>query len=140
MMLQAMAATPNTPSRPRPPSMPPTTAAPMTKPEHGQQGDDEPHEQPRGPPVAADLLVHRRVRCVGLLAQVDLGHLAVALGRLEELPRCEVEHPGDDVGREHLDLVVVGEHAVVVELPREGDLVLGRGELLLKAAGSSGWP
>ena len=29
--------------------------------QRGQQGDDEPHEKPGGSPVAADLLVHRRV-------------------------------------------------------------------------------
>ena len=66
----------------------------MTKPEHGQQGDDEPHEQPRGAPVAADLLVHagRAADGAARLAQVDLGDRAVGLGRLEELPRREVEH------------------------------------------------
>ena len=33
--------------------------------ERGQQGDDEPHEEPRGAPVAADLFVHRRVAASG---------------------------------------------------------------------------
>ena len=47
--------------------------------------------------------------------------------------RCvEVEHAGEDHARELLDLRVVAQHAVVVELPRVGDAVLGRGELLLQ--------
>ena len=37
---------------------------------------------------------------------------------------------GNHVGRERLALRVVGHHRVVVGLPGEGDLVLGRGELL----------
>ena len=44
----------------------------------------------------------------------------------------EVEHAGDEVAREALDLGVVAHDGVVVELAREGDLVLGRGQLLLE--------
>jgi hypothetical protein len=65
-------------------------------------------------------------------AQVDLRHLAVRGVALEELPLREVEHAGDRVARELLDLGVIGHDAVVVELARERDLVLGRGELLLQ--------
>ena len=51
---------------------------------------------------------------------------------LEVLPLLELERPGEEHGRELLDLGVVVEHAVVVELPRVGDPVLGGGQLLLQ--------
>ena len=43
-----------------------------------------------------------------------------------------MEHAGDDVGRNALDPDVVLHDLVVVELAREADLVLGRGEFLLE--------
>ena len=56
---------------------------------------------------------------------------------LEERARLEVEHAGDDVRRHRLDRVVVGEDGVVEDLARDGDLLLGVGQLLPAAAGSS---
>src|ERR687889_695743 len=54
-----------------------------------------------------------------------------ALG-LEVLTLGEAHGAGEDHGREALYLGVVGLDGVVVVLPGEGDLVLRRGELLLK--------
>src|SRR5690606_18134484 len=54
-----------------------------------------------------------------------------ALG-LEVLALGEREAPGDHVGRERLDLRVVGVDGVVVVLPRVGDAALGAGQLLLQ--------
>ena len=51
---------------------------------------------------------------------------------LEELPLGEAERVGEDHGREGLDRVVEGEHRVVVDLARDGDLVLGVAELVLQ--------
>ena len=49
---------------------------------------------------------------------------------LEQRGRREVEHAGEDAGREHLAPVVVGHHRVVEGLARERDPVLGGGQLL----------
>src|SRR5688572_23859118 len=58
----------------------------------------------------------------------NLGRFALGrLGDLEQGGGDEAEHAGEEVRREHLALVVVGHHAVVVGLAREGDAVLGRG-------------
>src|SRR5436190_23189853 len=45
----------------------------------------------------------------------------------------EVKHAGDEILWEHFDLRVVAHHAVVVKLPGERDLVLGRGQFFLQA-------
>src|SRR3990172_4392334 len=66
------------------------------------------------------------------LSKVRLRHGPAFLPYLEIFRRGEVEHRGDEVGREGLDLVVVRHHRVVVELAREGDLVLRRGQFLLE--------
>src|SRR5690606_29155343 len=59
-------------------------------------------------------------RCLALARLLDL----------EQRGRLEPEHVGDEVAGEGLPLVVVVHHRVVEVLPGEGDLVLGRGELL----------
>src|SRR5262245_65615063 len=65
--------------------------------------------------------------------ELDLGgFLLRRVGDLEERRRLEVEHPRQDVRRERLELRVVLHGGVVVELPREADLVFRRGELLLE--------
>ena len=62
----------------------------------------------------------------GRRLEADCRHLAVAGGLdLEELALREAERAGDQHGREHLDRVVVRQYRVVVDLPRNGDLVLG---------------
>src|SRR5262249_57105470 len=72
-------------------------------------------------------------------APISAGWLELHLGRfgvfgsgVEELALVEVEPPGQEIGGELLDLRVVAEHAVVVELPRVRDAVLGAGQLLLQ--------
>ena len=45
----------------------------------------------------------------------------------EEVAFGKAEHPGDDVRREHLDLVVVEQHLVIVALAGEGNLVFRAG-------------
>src|SRR4051812_27297470 len=64
----------------------------------------------------------------------DLRRLALLgrLGRLEELGGGETEGPGEHTVGEGLALGVVLGDRVVVRLAREGDLVLGAGELLLQ--------
>src|ERR1043165_3491691 len=64
----------------------------------------------------------------------DLGRLALfgRLGGHEQLGRAEVEHAGEDAVGERLARGVVVHHRVVERLAREGDLVLGAGELLLQ--------
>ena len=44
----------------------------------------------------------------------------------------EIEHRGNEVGRNLLNRVVVGEDRVVVDLPADRDLVLGLLEILLE--------
>src|SRR5215212_566010 len=51
---------------------------------------------------------------------------------LEVFPLCKAHGTGEDDGGEALYLRVIGLNRVVVVLPREGDLILRRGELLLK--------
>src|SRR5919106_286878 len=51
----------------------------------------------------------------------------------EELPRDEAGEPGHDERRELLGDRVVLHDLVVVELPRERDLALGRGQLFLES-------
>ena len=51
---------------------------------------------------------------------------------LEVLARLEVEDPGDDVRRDGLERVVVGEDGIVVHLARDRDLLLRVGELRLE--------
>jgi len=48
---------------------------------------------------------------------------------LEELALGEAEHARDDAVREHFAAVVVAHDGIVERLAREGDLVLGRGQL-----------
>ena len=52
--------------------------------------------------------------------------------QLEELARGEVEHRGDQVGREGRHPGVVGAHVAVVEAPGRRDPVLGVGQLVLQ--------
>src|SRR3990172_12200249 len=52
--------------------------------------------------------------------------------RLEELRLLEAEVAGDNRVGERLDAVVIVQHVLVVELPREGDLLLDVGQLPLK--------
>src|SRR5436190_24121611 len=68
------------------------------------------------------------------LAERDLGRLALfsRLGGLQELGGAEAECAGENVVRHGLALGVVLHHRVVIGLAREGDLVLGAGELLLQ--------
>src|SRR5688572_14125088 len=68
------------------------------------------------------------------LREGDLWRLAFfgRLGRLQQLGSVEAQRPGDDVVREGLALGVVFHHRVVERLAREGDLVLGAGELFLQ--------
>ena len=65
--------------------------------------------------------------------EADRRHLAVAgILDLEELPRPEAEHARDEHRGEGLDRVVVRQHRVVVDLPRDGDLVLRVLQLVLE--------
>src|SRR5580765_1410250 len=66
-------------------------------------------------------------------SELDLRRLALLgrFGRLQELRGTEVEHAREEVARERLALGVVFHHRVVERLAREGDLVLGAGQLLL---------
>src|SRR3954463_7920986 len=68
------------------------------------------------------------------LAEGDFGRLALfgRLGGLQELGRPEAECAGEEVVRHGLALGVVLHHRIVIGLPREGDLVLGAGELFLQ--------
>src|SRR5467141_4938755 len=69
------------------------------------------------------------------LAERDLRHPALLrrLGRLQELRGGEAERPGEQVVREGFPARVVFHRRVVVGLAREGDPVLGAGQLLLQA-------
>src|SRR5688572_16557706 len=65
--------------------------------------------------------------------EAHLRHFALLGGfDLEQLGGQEREHAGDDAAREHLAAVVVAQDGVVEGLAREGDLVLGRRQLLGK--------
>src|SRR5215831_10985779 len=66
------------------------------------------------------------------VAEADLRHGAVAFVRLEEAERLESKGAGDQRGGEGLQLDVVVPHVAVVEAPGELELVLGRGQRLLK--------
>src|SRR5437867_11320960 len=66
-------------------------------------------------------------------SELHLRHLGRTLFGLEELALGEVEHSRDDHRRERLDLRVVLLDAVVVELARVRDPVLGRRQFLLQA-------
>src|SRR5215475_15399574 len=63
-------------------------------------------------------------------AQVDLRRFLLGLRHLEIGAGLEVERAGDEVRGEALHHVVQAHDAVVVELPREGDLVLRARQLL----------
>src|SRR5918911_589293 len=71
-------------------------------------------------------------RSRGRRGEVDLRRRPGALLDLEVLPRLEREHARDDARRDGLPRGVVREHGVVVDLPRDGDLVLGLLELALE--------
>src|ERR687895_2618844 len=64
--------------------------------------------------------------------QVDRGDRRRLRLCVEEVATGEAKRAGDQDVREHLQRGVVLEHAGVVVLPREADLVLGRGQLLLE--------
>src|ERR1041384_5098707 len=65
--------------------------------------------------------------------QIHLRHLTlVGDGDLKQLSGLEPEATRNQVGREFLLRDVVASGDVIVELPREADLVLGRGQLLLQ--------
>src|SRR5688500_14629788 len=65
--------------------------------------------------------------------QVDLRNRAFGdIGDLPELDRRRTGHPSDEIGGELLLPGVVLRGRVVIELPRERDLVLGGGQLLLQ--------
>ena len=71
------------------------------------------------------------IRLMGLLFGIlMLGLIGRKVLYLGSGGRLEREVVGDQAGREHLALVVVGHHAVVVRLARERDLVLGAREFL----------
>src|SRR4028118_1406210 len=70
--------------------------------------------------------------CILPLVVGDRHGLPLGPLRLEVLLLREAHRPGEEHRREALYLRVVGAHGVVVVLPSEGDLVLGRRELLLK--------
>lgn len=76
-----------------------------------------------------DTLRGRRRLC----REIDIRHTP-HFGRLDfqEAGSLEIEHAGDDVVREVLDLVVVVENGVIKCLPGERHLVFGRGELFLE--------
>ena len=65
-------------------------------------------------------------------SELDRWDYSVRLVSLEVVTSLEVEHLGENDGRELVELVVVSEHAVVVELPRVCDATLGRSQLFLK--------
>src|SRR3954452_4943638 len=71
--------------------------------------------------------------CWGFRLEADRRYLAGAVALdLEELAPREAEGACDQHGREHLNPVVVGQHRVVVDLSRHGDLVLRVLELRLE--------
>src|SRR6478672_7284441 len=74
----------------------------------------------------------RRRACRG--AEVDLRRVSLRLVGLEELPFREPERPCDHDAWERLDRVVIREHGVVVDLPRDRDPILCLGELALQLA------
>src|SRR3954447_822973 len=65
-------------------------------------------------------------------SELDLGNLGRALLGLEVFALLEVEHARDEVRWEGLNLRVELLHAVVVELPRVRNAILGRGQLFLQ--------
>src|SRR3954463_9762351 len=65
-------------------------------------------------------------------AEIDGGDCLRLRLCFEELALAEAERPGNQDVRERLDRCVVVEHAGVVVLAREADLVLSRGQLLLQ--------
>src|SRR5215831_17255753 len=73
------------------------------------------------------------VLIVPSLAQIDLRRFLLGLRHLEIGAGLEVERPGDEVRGEALHGVVQAHDAVVVELAREGDLVLGARQLFHQA-------
>src|SRR5579872_1135377 len=64
--------------------------------------------------------------------QVDLRYRLILGRALEIFGALEAEIRRDDVARELFGLGVERQHRVVVSLSREGDLVFGRSEFLLK--------
>jgi hypothetical protein len=65
-------------------------------------------------------------------SELDRWDYSVRLVSFEVVTSLEVEQLGENDGRELVELVVVSEHAVVVELPRVCDATLGRSQLFLK--------
>jgi hypothetical protein len=60
------------------------------------------------------------------LTKAHLGHLSLGGDlHLKEIAFAEGEHPGDDAGRKHLNLVVEEQDLVVIVLPGKSDPVLG---------------
>src|SRR5438445_10498671 len=84
------------------------------------------------PAMSSTVLRSFRAICSRKGLELDLDGTAGGLLDLEELPRREMTHPGDDAGGKRLDLRVQRGHLVVVELPGVGDLRLGPGQLLLQ--------
>src|SRR5919206_1681046 len=68
----------------------------------------------------------------GQRGELGLRHRARALVDLEVRPRLEAHHGRDEARRNGLPRVVVREDGVVVELPRDRDLVLRLLELALE--------
>src|SRR5215469_113325 len=70
-----------------------------------------------------------RARRVTSRREAHLGRVALGgVVDLEEVALREAERPGEQHGREDLDRVVERQHRVVVDLPRDRDLVLGVAE------------
>ena len=66
------------------------------------------------------------------LSKTDLRDLFFShVLNLEEIAFFEIKHSGDDVRREHLNLVVDEQYLVVVVLPGKSDFVFGTGKLFL---------
>src|ERR1022692_610769 len=74
----------------------------------------------------------RRRSCRSLRSERHRRGGTLGLGRGEERERLEVQHLAEDAGRKRLQRGVEIAHVAVVEAPREFDLVLGVGELLLE--------
>src|SRR5206468_6314403 len=81
--------------------------------------------------LAADVSAVATKEKASASLELHLRRLAFGrIGQLEVLLRLESERAGEDVGRKSLERRVVVAHVPVVEPAREGDLVLGRGEVL----------
>ena len=68
-----------------------------------------------------------------LCLETDLGHFALGFNfNLEEIRLVKVEHAGNDVAGEHLDLVVELEYRIVITLAHGADAVFRVGEFPLE--------